>query len=74
MASSLIFLCPKNPQSKHTIGSGGLAEEMNGKQSNQIKMHFVFMLKFMRCRVGVLPIFHREEWEYMERCRALNNI
>ena len=48
MASSLIFLCPKKPQSKQMGGSGSEATTRNGKQSIQREKDFVFMLKFLR--------------------------
>lgn len=48
MASSLIFLCPKKPQSKQKGGSGSEANVQLGKQSIQRSKDFVFMRKDLR--------------------------
>lgn len=48
MASSLIFLCPKKPQSIQMGGTGSEAIAMKGKQSIQREKDFVFMLNVLR--------------------------
>ena len=48
MASSFIFLCPKNPQSKQNGGSGSFEKTQNGKQIAKKIRVFVFMLKVLR--------------------------